>query len=273
MTEVIGVRFKESNKTYNYASNGYTVKPGDIVIVDSQDVIKDCTVAKANFFVDDDAVIKPLKPIIRVATEADLETIEENEALSKKAFEICKTLIAKHELEMTLSNATYSFNRALVFFYYTAPSRVDFRALVKDLAHELHTRVELRQVGQRDECQMFGGIGICGRQFCCNSFLKDFQSVLIKSAKKQRLPINSQKMSGPCERLRCCLRFEEEAYDDLIKCTPAIGSKVKTPAGIGTVIDSNLISGDLKISFDNGEECEIAHFNRDEVTPAEFRQK
>ena len=265
MVEVIGVRFKESNKTYNYSPNGEKVRVGDVVIVDSQDVLKECTVSKANHFIDEEKIVKNLKPIIRVATEEDLRTIKENEELSAKAFELCQEQIRKHGLQMYLSNASYSFNRAVIFFYYTAPDRVDFRALVKDLARIFHTRVELRQIGNRDECQMFGGVGICGRQFCCNTFLKDFQTVQIKSAKKQRIAMNAQKLSGPCERLRCCLRYEDSAYDDLIKKTPPVGSKVKTSEGIATVVDNNLISGDLKVLFDNVEGATPAHFNRDDV--------
>ena len=266
MVEVIGVKFNESNRTYNYAANGFTVKQGDIVLVDSRDVIKEATVSKSNFFIDDSTLTTPLKPIIRIATPEDMLIIKENAELSKNSFRVCKKLIEKHNLDMCLTRSSYSFDRSIAYFYYTAPTRVDFRELVKDLARELHNRVELRQIGEREACQMFGGIGLCGRAFCCHTFLNELSTISIKNAKKQKVTINKDKSCGPCGKLLCCYAFEADTYDELIAKTPAVGSTVKTKDGIATVVGSNLISGDLKLSFEEGGSIEIRHYDRDEVT-------
>jgi cell fate regulator YaaT (PSP1 superfamily) len=265
MVEVIGIRFKESSKTYYYNPSGETVRRGDIVMVESNDILKPCIVTKPNFFIDELDVVGSLKSIIRVATEDDLQTIKENNDLSARAYELCRQEIQKHGLKMYLSNATYSFDRKTIYFYYTAPERVDFRELVKDLARIFHTRVELRQIGNRDECQMFGGGGVCGRQFCCNTFLREFRQLQIKSAKKQRIAMTASKLTGPCERLRCCLKFEDETYDELIKETPPIDSLVKTAEGIATVIDNNLISGNIKIHHTEIEGSTPMWVHKDEV--------
>ncbi len=249
MTCVIGVRFKDVGKVYYFDPNGLELKVGDNVIVETSRGVECGKVALANRELSDDKVTVPLKKLIRKATEEDLKTVEENRKKEKKAFAICEQKIAQHKLQMKLVNVEYTFDNNKILFYFTADGRVDFRDLVKDLAYVFRTRIELRQIGVRDEAKMLGGLGICGRPFCCNTFLGEFQPVSIKMAKEQGMSLNPVKISGTCGRLMCCLKYEQDVYSKLLKSTPKIGAIVDTPDGKGNVIDVNLITGILTVSL------------------------
>ena len=245
MTEIIGVRFKNTGKTYYFSPAGERIPMGEKVIVETARGVECGSVVIPNRQVDDAHIVAPLKPIIRRATKKDLAQLEENLRKEKEAFQICQEKIAKHKLQMNLVDVEYTFDNNKVLFYFTADGRIDFRELVKDLAGVFRTRIELRQIGVRDEAKMLGGLGICGRPFCCSSFLSDFQPVSIKMAKEQGLSLNPTKISGACGRLMCCLKYEQDAYESLIKITPRVGSTVQTPDGKGTVVDANLLTGVL----------------------------
>ena len=251
MAEVVGVRFKEVGKIYYFEPLEEKLSSGDMVIVETARGVECGCVATENREVPDSEIVHPLKKIIRKATEADLKKLENNKLLEKKAFDICSKKIAEHGLEMKLVNVEYTFDMSKILFYFTADGRVDFRALVKDLASVFKTRIELRQIGVRDEAKMLGGLGVCGKQFCCSSFLGDFQPVSIKMAKEQGLSLSPVKISGTCGRLMCCLKYEQEAYTDLLRNTPKYGAIVKTPQGKGTVVEVNLLTGVLKVKMDN----------------------
>ncbi len=251
MAEVVGVRFKEVGKVYYFDPVGEKLQAGDMVIVETARGVECGQIALPNKEVNDEEIVHPLKPIMRKATEADLKRIEANKLQEKKAFDICAKKIAEHGLDMKLVNVEYTFDSGKILFYFTADGRVDFRALVKDLASVFKTRIELRQIGVRDEAKMLGGLGVCGKQFCCSSFLGDFQPVSIKMAKEQGLSLSPVKISGTCGRLMCCLKYEQEAYTDLIRNTPKYGAIVKTPQGKGTVVEVSLLTGMLKVKMDN----------------------
>ncbi len=251
MAEVVGVRFKEVGKIYYFNPSGEQLNQGDMVIVETARGVECGQIALANKNVNDEEIVHPLKPIIRKATEQDIKKVENNRELEKKAFDICVKKIVEHNLDMKLVNVEYTFDAGKILFYFTADGRVDFRALVKDLASVFKTRIELRQIGVRDEAKMLGGLGVCGKQFCCSSFLGDFQPVSIKMAKEQGLSLSPVKISGTCGRLMCCLKYEQEAYTDLIRNTPKYGAIVKTPQGKGTVVEVSLITGMLKVKMDN----------------------
>ena len=210
-------------------------------------------VSEGNHLVSDDDIVKPLCKMLRFATEKDFKRVEENKKKEREALKLCERFVLKHHLDMKLINAEYSFDCSKIVFFFTSDGRVDFRELVKDLAANLHTRIELRQIGVRDEAKMLGGLGICGQPYCCKRFLNDFQTVSIKMAKEQGLSLNPTKVSGSCGRLMCCLKYEQDAYDYLNAHTPRVGSTVKTPEGIGTVTDVNLISGNLFVKPDDSE--------------------
>ena len=251
MAEIIGVRFKECGKVYYFDPNRVSVKLGDIVIVETARGVESGTVALTNKEVPDDQIVHPLKKVLRKATKEDLRRIAENKRKEKEALRICEQKVAEHGLEMKLVDVEYSFDGSKILFYFTADGRVDFRALVKDLASAFHTRIELRQIGVRDESKMLGGLGVCGRPFCCSSFLGDFHPVSIKMAKEQGLSLSPTKISGTCGRLMCCLKYEQEAYTDLLKRTPKVGAIVKTPLGRGLVVEVNLLTQVLKVKMDN----------------------
>ena len=261
MAEVIGVRFKEVGKVYYFDPDGNSLNSGDMVIVETARGIECGEVVTPNKEVGDDSIVRPLKKLIRIATNQDLKVLEENKEKQLQAFEICEKKIAEHKLEMHLVDVEYTFDNSKILFYFTADGRVDFRMLVKDLASVFRTRIELRQIGVRDEAKMLGGLGICGRPFCCNSFLGDFQPVSIKMAKEQGLSLSPTKISGTCGRLMCCLKYEQEAYTDLLKTTPKIGAIVKTPDGSGLVVDVNLITRTLKVKLDITPHEAPAHTN------------
>ncbi len=265
MAEVVGVRFKEVGKVYYFDPDGLTLKKGDKVIVETARGVECGEIAMDNRDVNEDEIVKPLKKLLRIATEDDLKKVEENKEKEKKAFEICEKKIAKHKIDMKLVDIEYTFDNSKILFYFTADGRVDFRELVKDLASVFHTRIELRQIGVRDESKMLGGIGICGRPFCCGSFLGDFQPVTVKMAKEQGLSLNPTKISGVCGRLMCCLKYEQDAYEHLLRITPKVGAIVETPDGRGKVVDVNLLRGNLKVQLDRRADAAPASFHRKDV--------
>ena len=214
--------------------------------------------------VEDSEIVPPLKTIIRVATEDDFKQIERNKIKEADAADICERKIAHYGLKMNLVDVECTFDNSKLLFYFTAENRVDFRELVKDLASVFHTRIELRQIGVRDEAKMMGGLGVCGRQFCCASFLGEFQPVSIRMAKEQGLSLNPTKISGACGRLMCCLKYEQDGYEELLKITPKVGALVNTPSGKGTVTDANLISGKITVKLDGAEGTTV--FERDKLT-------
>ena len=254
MAEVIGVRFKEVGKVYYFDPQGKKYETGVRVIVETARGIECGEVALGNKQVAEEEIVSTLKTVIRTATEKDLQTLEENIEKEKDAFEICLKKIAEHKLDMKLVEAEYTFDRSKVLFYFTADGRVDFRELVKDLASVFKTRIELRQIGVRDESKMLGGLGVCGRPFCCSTFLGSFQPVTIKMAKEQGLSLSPVKISGTCGRLMCCLKYEQASYEHLLRHTPKVGAIVDTKEGRGTVVENNLLTGMLKIRLDKRPE-------------------
>lgn len=265
MAQVVGVRFREIGKVYYFDPDSIAFQAGDRVIVETSRGIECGEIVTPNREVDDEKIVKPLKVIIRAATPEDLEAVQANRSKERRAAEICKKKIAERKLEMKLINVEYTFDSSKILFYFTADGRVDFRELVKDLAGIFHTRIELRQIGVRDESRMLGGLGICGRPFCCCSFLGDFHPVSIKMAKEQGLSLNPTKISGACGRLMCCLKYEQSAYDYLLKITPRVGTPVTTPEGRGVVTDVSLISGVVKVRLDKNEDAPPHAFDRSEI--------
>ena len=258
MTKVVGVRFKDTGKTYYF-------DPCGMLVVETAKGIE-CGTAQSNVKeVDDDEVVAPLKPVKRIATEEDLKIIEENKAYEKDALVVCAEKIKNHNLEMFLTDAECSFDRTKIIFYFTADGRVDFRELVKDLAAHFRKRIELRQIGVRDESRLLGGLGICGRPFCCSTFLDDFHSVSIKMAKDQGLSLAPGKISGTCGRLLCCLKYEQNSYEYLNKITPRKGAVVDCREGRGTVVDVSILTGMLKVQLDKAPEALPVSVNRSEV--------
>ncbi|MEF9984394.1 MAG: stage 0 sporulation family protein [Oscillospiraceae bacterium] len=266
MSEVIGVRFKSVGKIYYFDPTGNDIKIGEHVIVETARGIECGEVAITNRNVDDDDIVKPLKSVIRVATQDDLLQVEKNKEKQQEAFDICLKKIETHNLQMKLVNVEYTFDNSKVLFYFTADGRVDFRDLVKDLASVFRTRIELRQIGVRDEAKILGGLGICGRPFCCKSFLGEFQPVSIKMAKEQGLSLNPTKISGTCGRLMCCLKYEQDAYEDLLRITPKVGAYVSTADGKGTVEEVNLLTGILKVRLDKASDAAPRTYNKTEIT-------
>lgn len=259
--EIIGVKFRSTGKIYYFASGSKKFAVGMNVIVKTSRGTEFGTVAVANKTVTGKDIVQPLRPVERIATDDDLQRYESNLQLEKSAFEQCLKLIAKHGLDMKLIEAEYTFDNSKLLFYFSADGRVDFRELVKDLAGVFHTRIELRQIGIRDEAKMMGGLGVCGRPFCCSSFLADFGQVSIKMAKEQNLSLNSSKISGTCGRLMCCLKFENPVYEEELAKTPPVDSKVKTPDGVGFVRDISPLSGFCKVAIPdkNGEIIKVYH--------------
>lgn len=251
MIEIVGVKFKKSRKVYYFDPCGNKLETGSFVIVETSRGVEIGEVAIANKEIDENSVVSPLKPIMRIASDEDIKQNEKNKELEKKAFDICVQKIEKHNLDMKLIDVEYTFDQNKILFYFTSEGRVDFRELVKDLASVFKTRIELRQIGVRDEAKMVGGLGICGRKLCCSSYMGNFEPVSIKMAKEQNLSLNPTKISGTCSRLMCCLKYEQEAYEDLLKTTPSKGSLVKTPLGKGTVTDVNLLRGKLMVEIKN----------------------
>ena len=255
MKKVISVRFKDNGKSYYFDPADADIKAGDYVIVETARGIECGEVVQGVREIADTAVPKALKPITRMADSVDVRRMRQNREDEKRAYRTCQECIARHGLEMKLVEAEYTLDRSKIMFYFTADGRVDFRELVKDLAGMFRTRIELRQIGVRDEAKMIGGLGICGRPFCCGSFLGGFQPVSIKMAKEQGLSLNPVKISGTCGRLMCCLKYEQEAYLDLLRTTPKVNAVVSTPDGKGVVIDQNLLTGKLTVRLDKSPDA------------------
>ena len=272
MTEVISVKFKNSGKAYYFDPAGHTVKVGAKVIVEMQSGRELGVVSEGNHSVADDDIVQPLCKMLRFANEKDFKKIEENKEKEAEAFKICEEMIKEHGLVMKLVSVEYSYDASRIVFFFTADGRVDFRELVKDLAARFHTRIELRQIGVRDEAKMLGGIGICGQPYCCKQFLNDFQTVSIKMAKEQGLSLNPTKVSGSCGRLMCCLKYEQDAYEYLHSFTPNVGATVKTKEGMAVVTDVNLITGNLTVKPADGEGIPYK-VHRDEIKPAYKNKK
>lgn len=258
--EVIGINFREAGKIYYFSPNGLTFAVGNKVIVETARGVEMGTVKVANKTVPSSEIVPPLKSVTRLATEDDIERDERNHELELDAAMICKKKIANHKLEMSLVATEYTFDNSKLIFYFTAESRVDFRELVKDLASTFHTRIELRQIGIRDEAKMMGGLAVCGRKYCCAGFLTDFVQVSIKMAKEQNFSLNSSKVSGACGRLLCCLRYEHETYEEAIKHTPSVGSIVKTSDGEGVVIETKPLASEIKVKFENNDKESVKVF-------------
>ena len=265
MIKVIGVRFRQAGKIYNFSPADFQVKVGDHVIVETARGIEYGSVVQGIREVADDKVIMPLKSVIRIATEEDDKKAIENNEKEKKAFKICKEKIAKHGLEMKLIETEYTFDNNKVLFYFTADGRIDFRELVKDLASIFKTRIELRQIGVRDEVKRIGGNGVCGRELCCCSFLNDFETVSIKMAKEQNISLNPSKISGNCGRLMCCLKYEQEAYEEKLKKLPNIGAIVKTPEGQGEVDGVETLKEIVKVKIKDGEIYKFKRFETKDI--------
>ncbi len=263
--EVIGVRFKQAGKVYYFAPGGIKVQQGDFVIVETARGPEYGEVHLPNRRVAEKDIVPPLRPLIRIATREDAEHNEQNHKREKEAFNICLEKIAKHELDMKLVDAQYTFDNSKLLFYFTSAGRVDFRELVKDLASVFRTRIELRQIGIRDEAKLLGGIGACGRPLCCSTFLSDFVQVSIKMAKEQNLSLNSNKISGCCGRLMCCLRYEYDTYVDEIRQTPPVDSVVRTADGDGVVTEINPLSGMIKVRLSDKQDNPPKTFNRADV--------
>ena len=251
MTTVISVRFRNGTKTYYFDPRGIDVQTGDDVVVETAQGLEFAQCAQGCHEVEDDQVVQPLRPMVRIATENDRNTDAYNRTREKEAFEICQKKIAAHKLEMKLVRVECSFDGSKIIFFFTADGRVDFRELVKDLAGVFRSRIELRQIGVRDEAKMLGGLGICGRPFCCAQFMDDFMPVSIKMAKTQNLSLNPTKISGTCGRLMCCLKYEQDAYEDALKRLPKNDSFVLTPDGPGNVSDVNVLKEKVTVKLDD----------------------
>ena len=267
MIRVIGVRFKEGGKIYFFDPGEFEIEKNDYVIVDTARGLECGLVVQGIHTESEDKIVKPLKAVSRIATKQDIEKMEQNRRDEKKAFDICLEKIAKHKLDMKLIDVEYTFDRSKALFYFTADGRVDFRELVKELAQVFRTRIELRQIGVRDESKMMGGIGVCGQPFCCSRFLSDFTPVSIKMAKEQGLSLNPAKISGSCGRLMCCLAYEQDAYEYLNSVTPSVGSLVKTPSdGNGIVTEVSLLAGKVKVRLDKNRDGVPREFNVADLT-------
>ena len=261
--EVVDIQFRPGQKIYYFDPNGHTCKTGDHVIIDTARGPEFGIVAGGNHQIPGKDVVSPLRPVLRMATAQDERVVEENLATEKKAYQVCLDKIAEYGLDMQLVSAECSFDGSKILFFFTADERVDFRELVKNLASTFHTRIELRQIGVRDKAKMVGGLGICGRPFCCASFLDDFQPVSIKMAKTQNLSLNPTKISGTCGRLMCCLKYEQDAYEDLLRTAPKMDSFVDTPDGRGTIIEVDLLCQRVKVRLEKEPDTIVTHSNEE----------
>lgn len=266
MITIIGVRFRHVGKIYYFHPGRLQIDKGEYVIVETARGVEYGLVVTGPRLVSEEDIVSPLRTVIRKATEQDTETFQRNRALEKNAFSVCQEKIAKHNLDMNLIDVEYTFDANKILFYFTADGRVDFRELVKDLAAVFRTRIELRQIGVRDETKMSCGIGICGRKFCCSSFLTDFAPVSIKMAKDQNLSLNPTKISGTCGRLMCCLKYEESAYEELNKKLPDEGDIVQTPDGAGEVLHINVLRQLIKVGVKQEKgDVAIAEYNLSDI--------
>ena len=265
MVNVIGVRFQNAGKLYFFDPGPYWPTPGDFVIVETTRGIEFGEVVTGVRELNDEQLSSPLKQVVRIATAQDVQHAEDNKRREKEAYGICQKKIADHKLDMKLVSVEYTFDNSKILFYFTANGRVDFRSLVKDLAAVFKTRIELRQIGVRDEAKMLGGLGPCGRPICCGAFLGDFQPVSIKMAKEQNLSLNPTKISGVCGRLMCCLKYEEDNYEQTRKRMPKIGKEVITPDGPGVVWDLNIIKETVRVRIQKGDSSEVKDYPLEQV--------
>lgn len=266
MKKIVSVRFRPTGKSYYFDPGGLDPKIGEYVMVKTARGDECGEVSQGVHSLPDTVVPRDIKPVIRLADDADIRRMRQNREDEKKAFAVAEEQIEKHKLDMKLIDVEYAYARNKILFYFTADGRVDFRELVKDLAGVFRTRIELRQIGVRDESKMRGGLGICGQPFCCSRFLKNFQPVSIKMAKEQGLSLNPTKISGSCGRLMCCLAYEQPAYEYLGRITPMLNSTVKTPDGLGTVTEVNLVSGQLRVRLENPTDLSQKYYHRDDCT-------
>ena len=266
MATVIGVRFKKAGKVYYFDPDGVWPRPGDSVIVETTRGVEYGEVVTGSRTVNDAQIVSPLKKVVRIATPEDIQRAENNERREKEAFTICQEKIAKHKLDMKLVSVEYTFDNSKIIFYFTANGRVDFRDLVKDLASVFKIRIELRQIGVRDEAKMLGGLGACGRPICCGAFLGDFQPVSIKMAKEQNLSLNPTKISGQCGRLMCCLKYEQDNYDAVLKRLPRVGKDIVTPDGVGVITEINCIREKVKVRIRvDDDSFDVREYSIDDV--------
>jgi len=265
LTQIVSVRFNEFGKAYYFDPNGLTVKNGDNVIVETAKGLEYGHCVRGNHEVADETVVRPLRPVIRLATDEDNKSLETGKEKEKEAFSYCQQKIIDFGLEMKLVRVEYGFEGSKILFFFTSDGRVDFRELVKDLAGMFKARIELRQIGVRDEAKLLGGLGVCGKQFCCSQFLTEFHPVSIKMAKTQGLSLNPTKISGTCGRLMCCLKYEETAYEDLVKKAPKIGAFVETPSGKGSVTNVNILRGQAKVRLEDGNDTTLKTFTFEEL--------
>ena len=265
MIEVVSIKFKNRGKSYFFNPNGLQVKTGDKLIVETAKGMEIADCGQGNHFVEETAVVLPLRPVLRIATADDLRVAELNKKREREAFQICQKKIEEHGLDMKLVDVECNFEGSKTMFFFTSDGRVDFRELVRDLASIFRNRIELRQIGVRDEAKMIGGIGICGRPYCCSQFLDDFQPVSTKMAKVQSLSLNPTKISGSCGRLMCCLRYEQDAYEELIKKVPKQGSFVETKDGYGTAVQVNLLRQTVKVRLDGDSDDSLHLYKSNEL--------
>ena len=265
LTEIISVRFNNRGKAYYFDPSGLVVSNGENVVVETAKGLEYGECTHGNRMVGDDAIVKPLRPVVRIATDTDKSAALAGKEKEKEAFAYCQKKIAEFNLEMKLVNVEYGFEGNKILFFFTSEGRVDFRELVKDLAGEFRTRIELRQIGVRDEAKILGGLGVCGKPFCCSQFLSEFHPVSIKMAKVQGLSLNPTKISGTCGRLMCCLKYEDFAYEDLVKKAPKVDAFVETPSGKGSVISVNLLRGNAKVRLEDGLDATLKTFTFDEL--------
>ena len=268
MIDVIGVRFKPVGKIYYFDPNGFSIETDEEVIVETARGIEFGQVVIAKRQVDVEDVVLPLKKVVRIATRNDTDHVDENRQLAKEALQVCQKKVLEHQLDMNIVDAEYTFDRNKAIFYFTAEGRIDFRKLVKDLASKFKTRIELRQIGVRDEAKLLGGIGPCGRMLCCSTFLGDFEPVSIKMAKDQNLSLNPAKISGLCGRLMCCLKYENDHYEDAKSKMPDIGEEVKTDYGKGKVVGLNILETLVQIEL--YEEETVIEYTLDELIHEEI---
>ena len=264
MAMTVGIRFRPGGKVDDFDPGQLTLLPGEKVVVETTRGIECGEVARANR--ETPGATQPLKPVLRRANAEDRRRAEENAAKARHAMQVCQERIAAHGLDMKLVDAEYAFDNSKITFDFTAEGRVDFRNLVKDLAGVFHTRIELHQIGVRDEAKKLGGVGICGQPFCCSRFLRDFQPVSIKMAKEQGLSLNPTKISGSCGRLMCCLKYEQDTYEELLKLSPKVGAVVMTPEGRGVVTESNVLTGKLKVRLDKAPDSPAVDMMREDVS-------
>ncbi len=265
MVNVIGVRFQNAGKLYFFDPGAFWPTPGDFVIVETTRGIEFGEVVTGVREMSDEQLAAPLKQVLRIATAQDVQHAEDNKRHEKEAYAICQKKIADHKLDMKLVSVEYTFDNSKILFYFTANGRVDFRSLVKDLASVFKTRIELRQIGVRDEARMLGGLGPCGRPICCGAFLGVIEAVSIKMAKEQNLSLNPTKISGVCGRLMCCLKYEQDNYEQTRKRMPKVGKEVMTPDGVGVVWDLNIIKETVRVRIQKGDNSELKDFPMDEV--------